>query len=137
MRAENFAAWILLIAGSVFDSLTKKIPLLLLAAGSIVGIFVGSRASLMDWVYCVLPGIGMLCLSFVTREKIGYGDGAFLCMLGLLIGGGKCITVLMLGLFLGSLAGIVLLLFKKGTVQTKIPFVPFLLFGYIIQSLWR
>ena len=136
MTAVDAAVWIFLAAGSIYDGKYQRIPVALVAVGALAGVVLGDRGTPAGWMYCLLPGMGMLLVAFLTGEKVGYGDGLFLCALGLLTGVGVCLTDMMLGLLLGSGAGLILLVLKKGTVRTQIPFVPFLLAGHILQRIW-
>ena len=76
-----------------------------------------------------MPGVFFLILSFVTREKVGYGDGWMLLMIGLFAGYEDCFVILMLGLVLESVTALVLLVFRKIRREDEIPFAPFLLAG--------
>lgn len=68
-------------------------------------------------------------VSFMTREKVGYGDGWVLLMIGLFIGFIRCFLVLLIGLAAESMILLVLLAFRKVHKDGEIPFVPFLLLG--------
>lgn len=139
MSFNDLAVWLLLILGSACDIVRKKIPVLLLAGGVAAAAAAGAMAAWKDgtgniiWGYGLMPGAGMILLAFATREKIGYGDGAFLILLGLLEGG-RVMMDLLLALFLAAVFGIFLLILKRATVRTQIPFVPFLLAAHFLQS---
>lgn len=128
--------WILLLLGSVWDVRRKKIPVLLLAVGGAVGVMTGiagiwsGQAQNAAWIFGCLPGAGMVLLAFATREKIGYGDGILLIILGMLEGW-NVMTDLLSALFLAAVFGIVLLALRRANAQTRIPFVPFLLAAHI------
>lgn len=136
MTGVDVAVWIFLAVGSIYDGRYQRIPVVLVAVGALAGVLLGDRGTPAGWMYCLLPGIGMLFLAFLTGEKVGYGDGLFLCALGLLTGVEECLTDMMFGLLGACLVSILLLLLKKGTVKTKIPFVPFLLAGHILQRIF-
>ena len=77
----------------------------------------------------LIPGIGFFLLSFLTREKVGYGDGWVLLMIGLFSGFSRCFMILLIGLLLESMVAIILLALKKIQRDREIPFSPFLLLG--------
>ena len=77
----------------------------------------------------LLPGLGFFLLSFLTREKVGYGDGWVLLMIGLFLGVYRCFLILLIGLMSESVVAIVLLTLGKINRDREIPFVPFLLLG--------
>lgn len=84
----------------------------------------------------MLPGILLLILSRVTKEKVGQGDGTLLIILGFLMSFHDTVIILCIGLFLQSLLASFLLIIKRVDKQTQIPFVPFLLVGNIIVFLY-
>lgn len=130
--------WILLILGSVCDMARKKIPVLLLAAGGAAGVMAGiagswnGEAGIAGWISGCLPGACMVLLAFATREKIGYGDGILLMALGMLEGW-SVLADLLAALFLAAVFGSALLVLRRGTLRTRIPFVPFLLAAHVLQ----
>lgn len=126
---------VLLCICSVFDIRKKELPLLILIAGfsAALGIeiwyiwkgletFAGIAESL-------LPGVFLLLLSFCTREKVGYGDGLMLIILGLFLGFYKCFFILCVGLIFSSVFALILLLFCKAEKNSRLPLVPFLTIG--------
>ncbi|MGN1148646.1 MAG: prepilin peptidase [Lachnospiraceae bacterium] len=130
----------ILLISSIFDIKWKKIPAILLLAGGIWSILYlivnavgkGIGETLWESIAAILPGTGLLILSFLTEKKVGYGDGILLILLGILQGLGRVLLVFCVGLFLQSLLAVVLLLMKRADKQTCIPFVPFLLAAEII-----
>lgn len=136
-------AIVILIISSVFDIRWKKVPLFILIGGGVwavlwicINIFISSMGeTLMASAVAVIPGAGLIALSFLTDKKIGYGDGIIMMILGVLQGLGTIVLVFSIGLFLQSLAAVVLLIMKKADKQTCIPFIPFLLVAEILLLL--
>ena len=119
---------------AVFDGMEKKIPLAVIWLGIIIAIVLRAQGitgekSWFDIGMAVLPGMMFWMLSFVTREKVGYGDGWMLVMIGLFTGLWKCFLILLVGLVSESLVVLVLLAIKRVSRNRQIPFAPFLLFG--------
>lgn len=86
----------------------------------------------------LMPGMAALVLAFLTREQIGYGDGACLVVLGLLVSAERLIGAIAGGLFLISACSILLLVRKKANRKTTLPFMPFLTVGMLWQLImWR
>lgn len=76
-------------------------------------------------------------LIFVTRGKgMGGGDLKLGIFLGLVFGLPYSLIVLMLSFLTGSVAGIILLMFRKKKFGQTIPFGPFLALGGIITLFW-
>lgn len=119
---------------AVFDGMEKKIPLAVIWLGIITAIVLhvqGATAD-MSWLdigMAVMPGMMFWMLSFITREKVGYGDGWMLVMIGLFTGLWKCFLILLIGLVAESLVVLALLAIKRVSKDRQIPFAPFLLFG--------
>ncbi|MDO4522693.1 MAG: hypothetical protein Q4B57_06050 [Eubacteriales bacterium] len=79
-----------------------------------------------------LPGLTLLVLAWVTGESIGYGDGIVLLVTGWYLGWYGSIGVLLMGLLLICPAALWMLFWKKADRRAELPFLPFLLGGYLI-----
>lgn len=119
---------------AVFDGFSRRVPLvvvwlgMLTAAGLRIGGAMG-EAGLMSAALSLLPGVGFFLLGFLTKEKVGYGDGWALLMIGLFMGIYRCFLILLAGLMVESAVVIVLLAIGKVKRDREIPFLPFLLLG--------
>ncbi len=119
---------------AVWDGIRKEIPLAVVWIGMIAALILRAYGSMGEGTWlsaalAVLPGAVFWLLSFVTREKVGYGDGWVLMMIGLFAGLQRCFLILLTGLVIESAAALVLLAFGRTTGDREIPFVPFLLLG--------
>ena len=129
----NIILLVFLALCALWDGFKKEIPLVVvwigIAAAVIMhasGIIEGTRLSIG---ISVLPASIFWIISFVTREKIGYGDGWVLLMIGLYVGFMKCVLILMAALVLESIILLVLLVLGKIHKDEEVAFVPFLLLG--------
>ncbi len=119
---------------AVFDGFSRRVPLvvvwlgMLTAAGLRIGGAMG-ETGLMSAALSLLPGAGFFLLGFLTKEKVGYGDGWALLMIGLFMGIYRCFLILLAGLMVESAVVIVLLAIGKVKRDREIPFLPFLLLG--------
>ena len=119
---------------AVSDGCSRQVPLavvwlgMLTAAGLRVGGMMG-EVNLMSVLLSLVPGAGFFLLSFLTEEKVGYGDGWVLLMIGLFTGIYRCFLILFFGLVAESAAAVVLLAIGKVKRDREIPFLPFLLLG--------
>ena len=84
----------------------------------------GTAFVLLFWD--MIPGLLLLILSVLTKGAVGFGDGLVVLVCGLYVGFLKTIAVIMGAFFLASLAGGVLIIFKKAHRKTALPFLPFL-----------
>lgn len=127
--------WILMGICAVCDVTKKEIPLAIIWLGMVAAVLLRMQGITEGWagwlpmVFSLLPGIVFWILSFITREKVGYGDGWMLIMIGFFVGVWECFLILLTGLVLESVAALILLAAKRITGDRKIPFAPFLLLG--------
>lgn len=71
----------------------------------------------------------------VSDERwMGMGDAYLALLLGLLLGWPKILLGLFLAFMLGSIWGIALILSKKKTMKSEIPFGPFLISGALLSA---
>lgn len=79
-----------------------------------------------------LPGIVFLLIAHVCRECIGYGDGLVILCLGAYLSLGQILELCMVALTLAGLVALGLILVAHKGRRAALPFVPFLLAGYLI-----
>lgn len=126
--------FLLLAICAVCDGLKKEIPLAVVWIGIALAIVMqiqgmpGGR-SWLSLTLSVLPGTVFWMLSLITGEKVGYGDGWVLIMIGLFMGLWRCFLILLIGLVSESLVVLILMVLRKISRDRQIPFAPFLLFG--------
>ncbi|MDE6748759.1 MAG: prepilin peptidase [Lachnospiraceae bacterium] len=126
---------VLLCICSIFDIRKKELPLLILITGFLTAL------GIEMWHICkgletvsgiaesLLPGMFFLLLGFCTREKVGYGDGLMLIILGLFLGFFRCFLILCVGLIFSSVFALILLIFRKAGRNSRLPLIPFLTIG--------
>ena len=85
----------------------------------------------LEWLGALSLGILLIALSIISKGEIGMGDGMVLSALGTVLTFSQLLSVLMLGLLCCGISGFFLLAMGKISKKTEIPFVPFLLLGYI------
>jgi leader peptidase (prepilin peptidase)/N-methyltransferase len=123
-----------LVICAVWDAVKKEIPLIVVWIGMAAAVILRAAGVIEteSWEMmgaAFMPGVMFWVISYVTREKVGYGDGWILLLIGLFIGAAKCIAVLMTALFVESIFLILLLALRKINRDKEVPFVPFLLVG--------
>ena len=119
---------------AVCDSVERNIPLAVVWLGIITAIVlrVQGLAGNVTWqsaALSIIPGVMFWMLGFVSGEKVGYGDGWMLIMIGLFVGLWECFLILMIALVSGSVVVLILLAAGRVSKDFQLPFAPFLLFG--------
>lgn len=126
-----------LLAGiSVVDIYFRKLPAVWLLAGNVAAlgyqIFVGKGD-----VWLIMGGIGIgilfLLVSKVTGESMGYGDSWTILIMGMYLGIWELIEVLAGAFFLLAIFSVIGLTVKKMSKRLRIPFLPFLAAGYLLN----
>lgn len=132
MNIQYVAAMTFLGICAVFDIWKKEIPILLIGVFAAISLISAVIIQEWDWhifLYSLIPGAAMLGLSSCTRESIGYGDGFVVLIMGIFLGFAKCISVVLLALFLSAIFNLVLLAFRKVNGKSQMPFTPFIAIG--------
>jgi prepilin signal peptidase PulO-like enzyme (type II secretory pathway) len=69
-------------------------------------------------------------LAWVTRERaMGWGDAILALFMGIILGWPEVLIALVIAFLLGGFVASILLLFKKKTMKSYLPFAPFLSLG--------
>lgn len=81
----------------------------------------------------ILPGLLLGAAAYITRQAVGYGDGAALMVCGIYDGFQGSILTLTGALFFSAAAALYFVAVKKAGLKKEIPFVPCLLGGYVLR----
>ena len=116
--------------GSYYDVKDQELStrfLLIFLLISIIGNLILRYQNLSDWltggcIGCVFLGVGWL-----TKEKIGYGDGIGLVTLGILKGWRGLMPMMFMAFLLSGIYGVWKLIGLKESGDSTMPFFPFLL----------
>lgn len=82
-------------------------------------------------------GGALFLFSYVTKEGVGYGDCLIFLVIGTYVGFIKNMELLFVSLVLSAIVGIAISLWKKKSLKIQIPFVPFILAGYLILTIFE
>jgi len=110
------------------DIYERKISLFtIIISGCIALLYLaaGEKLDIVSLCLRILPGVVLLFVSLLSDEKVGYGDGASVLMLGLWTSAAFCMLATTIGMLLAGIYGLVLLITSKK--EQQIPFLPFLL----------
>lgn len=101
-----------------------------------------SLRDISDTLYAMafgaIPGVLLLILGCLTKEAIGYGDGFLVISLGIMLGLRATLFICLIAFFLSAIAALCVMLLvrikgKRAFTKQSLPFIPFLLIGYVIS----
>ena len=115
-------------------------PLVILALLYFIGVAVveGNFAILSSafWGALVFGGI-ILILHFVSGGKwMGFGDIKLAGLLGFILGMPAVLVGFFITFLVGGFIGLVLMATGKKSLKDKVPFAPFMIFGFLIAIFW-
>lgn len=119
---------------AVVDFKKKQISnvfLLIVSAIVIVNYVIFRPITIINLIGGVAVGIVLLGISYVTRQKIGVGDGLLVMILGAYLGFEVIGFVLLYALTLSAIWSGLLLRIKKVNRHYTIAFIPFIFVGYV------
>lgn len=124
-----------LLWNSISDLKEKRISLLVTGVYALIGVgYQIINKQMGSWmVVSLIPGLLVLAFAKLTREKIGYGDGFLLLSLGCYLNIEEMVLVCMIAVCLAGVIALILLVFFHKGRDYAIPFVPFLLCGYVME----
>ena len=138
-RAQSVVSIAVLLILSFQDIKRREISGYLVIIYGLSGIVIGMfKIPVMELLLSAVPGAFLLILGRITDEGIGYGDGLVILALGIWVGLYLSLVALIVGiLLLGivSLGYVLMMKIKREKVflQTKMPFMPFLLSGLVVS----
>ncbi len=121
-----------LAAMSVIDIRKKEIPVLpgLICFGILTILQTAAGAGLRTSLAGAVLSVFLWGVSRITGGGIGEGDALIFAVTGAALGFWANLEILVLGLFLSAAAGAFLLLVRRVSVKSRIPFVPFAAVSY-------
>jgi len=122
----GIAAWI--------DYKKKELPIAYIAAGFCVGLALCVAGHSQNFLYMCLgciPGAAMIIVSLVSRQAVGLGDSMMMFSAGIFLGKDAGVVLFLSSLIISGLSSLVLFAVKKLRRKDTIPFIPFMLGGYV------
>ena len=90
-----------------------------------------------DLVLGILPTLFFVAIVLFSRGRwMGVGDIKLALFMGLILGWPKILVALFLAFLIGAFVSIILIILKKKTLKSEIPFGPFLAGGTVIAIFW-
>lgn len=119
---------------AVVDFKKKQVSnvFLLIVSGIVIINYVIFRPiTMVSLVGGILIGTVLLGISYITRQKIGMGDGLLIMILGAYLGFEGIGVVLLYALTLSAIWSGLLMIIKKVNRNYTIAFIPFIFVGYV------
>ncbi len=105
-----------------------------------IGMFFGGiilwivqKNSVLEIVYGVLIAVLICILNKITGGGVGLGDGAVFLAISSWVGKSS-MGIFLVALFITGAMSVILVLMKKISVKTQLPFVPFILLAYVLEE---
>ncbi len=137
---KYFPLFSILLIVSAVDLESKKIPNLftgMILTWALIWQLIFPDRTWTDSVLGLLVGGGItLIVALVSRGGMGGGDVKLLAVLGFLAGWLDLLLIFILAVLIGAAAGIFLIVFRKKTGKTALPFGPFISLSYLIVVFW-
>lgn len=139
------ALTLFLVALSVIDLQTMRLPNTLTLGGAIVGIVLTLALRFDYWLMMLLGGLVGFGLLYVMaligrllfrRETLGMGDIKLAGMMGLYLGPALTAGMYIIAIFIGAAVGGGLIILGGRRWGEKIPFGPYLAAGAIVSLIW-
>lgn len=131
---------------AVTDLEHRLIPNVIILPAILVALVTGFWADWMSWQAALLGGaVGLLFFGvayalanvlYPGKTGLGMGDVTLATFIGLAVGFPSAMTAIVLGILLGGLVSAILLVTRRVTLQTAIPYGPFLILGGLIAMFW-
>ena len=123
-----------LAAAAFIDLRSRSLGLIMLCVSFTAGFLLQTvRGELSLWELLGGAALGAACavISFLSRQAIGYGDSFAIGVCGAWLGLYEGIFLLLCSFLVMAVFGIFLLALRKARPKDSLPFIPFLLAGYI------
>lgn len=126
---------------SLFDIRYRSVPVWMVSLGGTVVVGAGiygciwGKGNPAACLAGMIPGAVLLLLALGTG-KAGWVDGIVLMLMGSVLGLWICILAAMFSLVLISVLALVLLGLKRADSRTRIPYIPFLIIGFLLSRIF-
>lgn len=109
----------------------SKWPLILLSIIVAICTIVVKELSIIEMIGGITVGFIMILISLLTKQKLGLGDGILITIMGAFLGFQTTLLMILYALTVSAIYSMILLVIKHVNRQYRIPFIPFILIGYI------
>jgi len=136
----SFFIIVLLVFSAVFDLKYMILPdfstIILIA--SVIVLWCARYFGNLNYIWSAVFSFAFLGFLYLITKKrgMGFGDVKLVFFMGLFLGYPKIIVAFYTAFVVGAVVSLILIVFKKATKKTQIPFGPFLILGTLIAWWW-
>lgn len=105
--------------------------LIVMSAFSIIATVLMKRNTWLEVLFGVGLGLFFVYVSYLTGEKIGYGDSWLIGVLGVYLGGTRLLELMLIASFTASLCSIVYCMIRGWNKNHSLPFIPFMMAAFV------
>ncbi len=121
---------------STWDIRKKEFPVGAILGGLGVSLIYGIvKGEVYSLLLGMIPGMLLVLMGFLTREKVGYGDGILVIIIGLILGWPGSFLVYVIAQFGVLFYAVFLLVARHTSGDVKIPFAPFLTVSVMVYQI--
>lgn len=134
--AACIITFVLLLYESVVDIYGRKIDVKAAAVVCIFNIITGIiiyKYKVYFVISGALTGVILILCAWLSRQRIGYGDGIIFIVIGMCMEPVKVIGILWGALVLAGIYGMIKIIMMKKDRNYKLPFVPFITLAYAVM----
>ena len=130
-----FAIYLLIVSGR--DIRTRCLPLGWMISGPVIVLLLRVGFERGDFLlnrdlWCgIVCGLFFIGISWLGQEKLGFADSIAIMGIFIMDGYDLGIMMVMISFLLAGIVALILLIRKRAGRETAIPFLPFLLAGYV------
>lgn len=107
----------------------------ILMAAALAMLIFAKDISVLNAIIGIAEGVLLILISFMTKGQIGIGDGILLTACGLMLGGKDNFLMFFFACLFSAVVSGLIMIIKKADKKTKIPFVPFMIPGFLVMVL--
>lgn len=109
-----------------------SVNLLMVMSVFVIGsAFLLKRNSLLSVLGGIAIGLFFVYLSYITEEKIGYGDSWLIGVLGVYLGGTALLELMLIASLAASVCSLVYCVCQGWNRNHTLPFIPFMMVAFV------
>lgn len=131
--------FVMLLYESMVDLRTKSIDIAAAVLVGIIGIifnfFVYEKSG--QWLCGIAIGAAIILSAWISRQRIGYGDGIIFTVLGLCMEPVRLLWLLWFSVLAAGVYGVIGIITGRRNRTSKLPFIPFVAGCYaVLSTVW-